>query len=251
MIAADQPTIFPGNVHVVVSSKSDGNVKYGSIDGDQQVASNLSRLADQLQLTVQQVVGIKINYGQDHTYDVIAETSGEGDVDIADKSTWVDCDALVTNASNVGMLLPIADCNAVVLYDQANKVLALAHIGWHAAEANLAEKLLVYLQKNHGTQAKGVLAYISPSIRQDSYYHADAIQRDNPRWKDYIAKSDKGYHMDVFGFTRDQLLAGGILPDNLEVSNVDVAVSDDYYSHFAAKQTGQQTGRYAVLCSLS
>ena len=247
MIQADQPTILPSNVRAIVSSIADGSVKYGVDEPDEVVASNLERLARRLDLGKNQVAGILITYAPDRTYNVIAETNA-ANIDITDKSTWITCDALVTTQKNVGLLIPIADCNGVVVFDPEHDVLALAHIGWQAAAANLAEELIAYLVKNHGSDPAKLIAYISPSIRKESYYNDSPAQLSNPRWAGYIEKSDKGYHMDVFGFTRDQLISSGLKIDNVEFSDVDVAASDDYYSHFQAKQNDQQAGRYAVLC---
>ncbi len=250
MIANDQPTIFPGNVQVVVSSRADGSVKYGVDESDEKVASNLKALASKLGLSKEQIAGIQIVYDDGQTYDVIVEAPA-GSYDVTNKATWVHCDALVTTQKGLGMLIPIADCNGVVVYDPEHEVLALAHVGWHAAVANLPEKLINYLATKHQSKPADLLVYISPSIRQDSYYHPKLHQLDDPAWKDFIAESSKGYHLDVFGFVHKQLVDAGVLEDRIEASSVDVAQSNDYFSHFAAKQKDQQAGRYAVLCVLN
>lgn len=250
MIPGDQPTIFPASLKVLVSSKADGTVKFGQDVPDEQVAENLTGLANRIGLGKTEVAGILITYDVGRTHDVIKEL-GNNVLDITNRSTWIACDALVTTQKRVGLLIPIADCNGVVVYDPDHEVLALAHIGWHAAAADLPRKLVDYMSWHHQSDPVKLQVYISPSIRKASYTQAEPAQLDLPAWQSYLSKSENGYQVDVFGFVKDQFIESGIKIANLEASPVDVAKSTDYPSHFRDKQANPKTARFAVICSMN
>ncbi len=251
MITADQPTLFPSSVRAVVSSAADGTVKYGVDETDEKVAENLSQLTAKVGLAENQVAGIYITYDSNRTYDVIREVRASDTLDIRDKSTWVLCDALVTTDKHVGLLIPIADCNGVIVYDSVHNVLALAHIGWHAAAADLPAKLVKYLVDKYDSKPGELLVYISPSIRKASYFNDNPVQLHESAWQGYIERSSQGYHMDVFGYVRDQFFASGVMHSNVQASTTDVAQSHHYFSHFREKQNDQIAGRFAVICTLT
>ncbi len=250
MILNDQPTIFGDRVSVVVSSRQDGTVKFGADTSDEAVAGNLERIVAAAHLDCSRVVGVAVTYKPNRTYDVIRHCNGTN-VDVRQRSTWVKCDALITSSPGVGLFLPVADCNAVVVYDPNNKVLALAHIGWHAAQAHLATKLIAHMVREFSSKPTALLCYISPSIRQESYYHSQLAQIGNPDWKAYIDKRGARYYLDILGFARDELLYAGILQSNLEISPIDVAKSKDYYSHFSEKHKSKHAGRFGVLAAMN
>ena len=113
MIAADQPTCFPSDLLVAVSSKDDGTM-LNRIRGRHvaEVLDNRWRFCDQIGINYDDVVYHVISYDQGQTFDTIADAT-EADT-TRHNSEGIFTDALYTEAVGVGLFLPVADCIATV-----------------------------------------------------------------------------------------------------------------------------------------
>lgn len=249
MISSDQPTIFDTQkVRVVVSSKSDGNTKpeWGSLEETQQVIGKLARSID---LDTAHVVVMDVGANQSVWDEIVDITSAEGR-GVSDPSSRVPADALVTNIPNVGLLLPVADCNAVAIHDPVRNVLAVVHLGWQSTVAELATKTVQYLQHKYQSSALDLRIYLSPAIKAESYVFEKVSQSDDSAWKGFLHKTDKGYSVDLPGYNRQRFIEAGVLPEHIEVSPVNTATSNNYYSHYRAVRSGEPEGRFALLARL-
>lgn len=255
MIAADQPKIFPDDVLAAVSSNSNGTIRHPTLDPF--ASGNIRKWCGELGVEIGQTVGVYITYGDDHTYRTIVDVeeplSREG---CATPDGWQKADALVTNVPGIGLLLPIADCNAVTIYDPTNHVIALAHLGWHATVNNLARELISHLVKTYGSRPADLLISFSPSIRRESYVFETLDMTDDTTWhiEPYATKRQDGkYEIDLVAYNVDQLVDRGVTRDHIEISPVNTATSEHYYSHFMRHQLGQTpktTNRFAVVAMM-
>lgn len=247
MITADQASIFPHQFFVATSSGVNGVIRHPSKDKD--ASQCITEWCRALQVPLESTVGLYITYGNQHSYtDIAAVDTVLDPLGASTERGWIAADALVTTAPGVAMILPVADCNAVVYADPVHNVLALAHLGRHATVRNLAAKLVAYLQHHYGTQPSDILVYNSPSIRPESY-HFDHLEQTEPtHWhhEPYATLQPDGtYAVDLVRYNYDQWLAAGITPDHIQIANVDTAKSPAYPSHFAG-----DTSRFAVLAMI-
>lgn len=247
MIQRDQPTIFPERFFGAVSCFNEGAIRHPS--KDQASPGNIRRWCAELKIPLAHTVGLFITYAEENTYTVIkqvtAPLSNEG---ASSEDGWIMADALVTTTPGLAMILPVADCNAVLYVDPVQGVMALAHLGWHATVRNLASKLVAYLHEHFDTNPKDILIYNSPSIRAESYRFDYLSQTDSTRWyaEPYATKLPQGgYAIDLVAYNMDQWLAAGVLPGNIQVSPINTASSDDYPSHRM-----EQNSRFAALAMI-
>lgn len=250
MILADQPTIFDrSKIQVFVSSRDDGNMKYEKGDD---AAKNMAIFAELNQLDPNKYVVMRVDDAEQ--WDVIREvTADDAGAGAAKPETRISADALVTAQPNLALLLPIADCCPVVLYDSAHNVAALVHLGWKSSEANLVTKVVNHLQRTHATNPSQLVAYLGPCIKPESYVFEDRPrQADKPEWQAFVQQQANGWSIDIVGYNRQQLVAAGVLTQNIQISAIDTAVSNDYFSNYrAAKQdVAQAEGRFAVVACL-
>ena len=73
-------------------------------------------------------------------------------------------DALISNIKDIVLLIQVADCQAVMLYDRQAKVIANIHSGWRGSILNIIGKAMDMMTKEFGCQAENILAGISPSL---------------------------------------------------------------------------------------
>lgn len=248
MIDAHQASIFPPQFLVATSSAADGAIRHPSLDP--LAAGNIRRWCAQLAVPLEQTVGLRITYGDARTYTDIVELEAplvaEG---AAANEGWIAADAFVTRTPGVAMIVPVADCNAVVYVDPVKNVMALAHIGWHSTVRNLASGVVRYMVQHYGCDPRDILVYNSPSIRAGSYRFTFLEPTDITQWhaEPYATRQPDGtYAIDLVAYNHDQWVSAGVLPEHIEVVDVDTATSDTYPSHFAG-----QKSRFAVLAMIA
>jgi len=249
MIHKDQPTIFDSSkIGVIVSSAADGNTKpeWGSLEETQKVIGNL---AHQIGLSIDDVVVMNVGAHQGAWDEIIDVTSAEGR-GVVDPDQRIPADALVTNVPGLALVLPVADCNAMAIYDAKQHVLAVVHLGWQSTVADLATKIVQHLQQKYQSSATDLRVYFSPAIKAESYIFESVKQANDPAWKAFLHKTDKGVGIDLPGYNRQRFIDAGVLPENIEVSSVNTATSDDYYSHYRSVRSDEPEGRFALLAAL-
>lgn len=243
MIQKDQPICFPPDVLVSVSSKADGTMldrAMGVHDGT--IVSNRTKLCDQIGVDYGDVVYQRIIYGEDRTYDLIAEV----DAGSTTKNTSeVVADALFTRSKGVAMMLPVADCIATVIYDPQQQALAILHLGRHSTVSPLLSRMIDKFTQE-GSEVKNLVVWMSPNAHAADYTMEYFDKENDPSWQDFYYKSDKGYHIDMQGYNRQVCLKKSIAEGNIHVSPISTFTSQDYFSHFR----GDQTGRFAVVAMM-
>lgn len=243
MIARDQPACFPDDVLVAISSRHDGTVLDRSIGThDESIVSNRTKLCDALGMDYGSVVFQRIIYSPQATYRLIA------DVDERTTSRHTsECvaDALFTASSGVGLLLPVADCVATVVYDPKRRYLALLHLGRHSTFTSLIADVTKHFQAR-GSNPAELLVWMSPSAQKTSYRLEYFEAENDPAWQGYFEKRDGGYFVDMQGYNRQRFVDVGVDPAHITVSEVDTVTDENYFSHSA----GDTHGRFAVIAAL-
>ena len=107
MIATDQPTCFPSDVRVTVSSKDDGTQldRTGEIHAPKSVEDR-RRFCELNGVDYAHAVYQLIVYGDNQTYDRIVEVGKSSTTRFV---PGVAADGLVTREPGVGLFLPVAD----------------------------------------------------------------------------------------------------------------------------------------------
>lgn len=244
MIAADQPTCFPSDLLVVVSSKNDGTM-LDRIRGRHiaEVLENRRQFCDQIGVTYDDVVYHVISYDQAQTFNAIAEVT-EFDT-TQHNNEGIFADALYTEAAGVGLFLPVADCIATVIYDPKRRALILAHLGRHSTVAQLMTRAIQYFARR-GSQAKDLQIWMSPSITQKNYRMDYFDHTSDTNWHDFYRQTADGIYLDMQGFNRSLAIQAGVPDDNIFISPIDTADNPNYFSH----SSGDVGGRFAVVACM-
>ncbi len=243
MIQKDQPTCFPSELLVRVSSKADGTMldrAMGVHDGT--IVSNRTRFCDTIDIDYGDVVFQRIVYSDKRTYGLICEVD---DGSTAKNTSEVVADALITRVEGVALMLPVADCVATVVYDPKTKTLALLHLGRHSTFTSLLGRVLAKMA-NEGAKLEDVIVWMSPSAHASHYIMEYFDYEDEPEWRDFYTKEPDGYRLDLQGYNRQICLDSGLKPGNIYISPVNTVASPNYFSH----STGDTTGRFAVMAML-
>ncbi|KKR18303.1 MAG: hypothetical protein UU65_C0002G0262 [candidate division CPR2 bacterium GW2011_GWC1_41_48] len=73
-------------------------------------------------------------------------------------------DSLITNLPNIPLVVLVADCAAVSLYDPIKKVAAIAHAGWRGASQRIVSKTTLKMVEDFGSKPSDIIVGVSPAI---------------------------------------------------------------------------------------
>ena len=156
-------------------------------------------------------------------------------------------DALITNVSGIAIAVMSADCVPILLYDTRNKAVAAVHAGWRGTVSKIVEKVLQEMNHTFGTRGDHIMAAIGPSVSLESYeVGGEVIQAVNASFGEennlLIPQPNGKARLDLWAANQLQLLAFGIPPDQIEVSNL-CTIKNNH--HFFSARKGD-SGRFSA-----
>ena len=126
------------------------------------------------------------------------------------------CDGLVTQTRGLPLIVTVADCLPVVLYDSAKSVLGLVHAGWRGTAQGIVAETVDIMVKQCGSSTSGMVAYFGPSAGVCCYEVgwdvAEAFSLDQ------VEQREDRLYLDLKKANRDQLLSTGLSEENIEIS---------------------------------
>ncbi|MDO4712399.1 MAG: polyphenol oxidase family protein [Candidatus Saccharibacteria bacterium] len=243
MIASNQPTCFPPDVLVAVSSRSDGTMldRPRGVHHPEVVASRRS-FCQKNGIVYDDVVYQRIVYGEKRRYDCMAE------VDCGMTTAYTSelmADGLFTKERGVALFLPVSDCIAAVLYDPVAKHLAMLHLGRHSTIAGLMRRgIAAFLQAD--SRPEDIVVWMSPSAQAETYVMQYFDQANKSDWRDFYRQSPEGIHLDMQGYNAAVCRRAGIPAANIHCSPINTMTNPDYFSHAC----GERSGRIAVVAMM-
>ena len=197
-------------------------------DGQEQVAENLGRMRQALGLA--RLAGAAQVHGGRAAVITSPEQAREEDIPAVD--------ILVTTVPGLGLLIKQADCQAVMLYDPVNRVVANVHCGWRGQVLNLLSDTVRLLQSRFGTRPADLYAAVGPSLGPCCAEFTN-FRREFP--PDLWTYQVQPAYFDLWRLSRDQLMAAGLLPSRLDLAGLCTRCgADEFYSYRRDQITGRQ-----------
>ncbi len=153
------------------------------------------------------------------------------------------CDALVTNKKCVPLMVMVADCSPVLLYDAKQKAVAAVHAGRAGAFQNILKNTLEAMRHEFGSKAKDVYASIGASIGVCCYEVGAEIDKEaKALGLEYaMQKREERLYLDVNAILKNQLLACGVA--NIEMLELCTCCNKgELFSYRAQSKTGRFAG---------
>lgn len=217
------------------TSKSDNNLAFHVGDNQNDVINNHKNLA------------IKQNYILDNL--VYMKQIHSNIVKIIDKNdnfyNPLECDAIVTNNLHTPLMVMVADCTPILLYDENKSVIAAVHAGREGAFKNIVKNTLDAMTNQFDSQTKNIKVEIGVGICKDCYEVSDTIYNKALELNLEYAISKKGekYFLDISKIILNQLLENGILKTNINIhKDCSCCDNEKYFSYRKEKQCGRFAG---------
>lgn len=197
------------------------NLAFGRGDEEEVVKENLSRFGEAVGFCAEDVVSMPQIHSNKVIY-VSADMRGEGYF----LPPSVLCDGYVTCERGVAVGVKTADCTPILLADEKAGVIAALHAGWRGTFSDICGEG-VRKMIDHGADASRIVAAIGPSICQKCYevgrdVFDAALECMGKDTSLFFEKTDVDgkYLADVKCANKYLLVRAGVLPDNIEVSDL-------------------------------
>lgn len=158
-------------------------------------------------------------------------------------------DALITNIPNIPLVIKVADCIPILLYDKENKVLSLVHSGWKGTLNNITNNVINIMINKYNCKKESISVYIYPSIRQ---CHFEVEEDVYSLFKDKIKNIDKytnkldiKYYIDLQSIIKDNLKELGIT--NIIDTNICTYCNSNKYHSYRYNHTDKRNILLAMI----
>lgn len=159
-------------------------------------------------------------------------------------------DAVLTDRSEITLLMLFADCVPIFLYDPVRKAIGIVHAGWQGTVKKIGREAVEAMRCQYGSDPADIHAGIGPSIGPDHYEIGEDVEKrvHTSFGEDtnlLLRRSDGKVYFDLW--TANSLILQQAGLKHIQISNVCTACNlQDWYSH---RGEGGKTGRFgAVLC---
>jgi hypothetical protein len=153
-------------------------------------------------------------------------------------------DAVITRIPGKILVIQVADCQPIFLYDPVRRVVGNIHAGWRGSINNIVGKTVDIMHLRFKSEPKDLIACIGPSLGPccAEFIH---YRREIPSifWK-YMEGSNR---FNFWEISRNQLQDSGILKDNIHVSGLCTRCRTDLFFSYRGEKT---TGRFAAAIGL-
>jgi hypothetical protein len=164
-------------------------------------------------------------------------------------------DALVTSDPEPVLVVMVADCVPIVLYDPVAHVLSCVHAGWRGTVARVAEAALEAMAKL-GSRPEDVLAGLGPAIAPDRYQVGDDVRDAASRSfggdaGDIVRPDGSGrWLFDLWAANRRILVESGVADSRIQVAALPTGPANNGGGAFFSDRAVRPCGRFAAVARL-
>ena len=220
------------------------NISFKNLEDKENSEKNLDIACSKLGFTRENTVCIF----EDHTDKVVVITEENKDEFLFSSHHDKVYDGMITNVKNIPLVITIADCNAIVMYDTKNNVIANIHSGWKGTVQKIYLNALNRMIKEFNTNPKDVICVYSPTIQECCWKTKDTeLAYGFQKYWEYIPIEEFVYtdsegwnHVDFpYAITKD-LIKAGIKEENIVNENICTCCNvDTFFSYRKKTELGE------------
>jgi len=153
-------------------------------------------------------------------------------------------DAMVTGFSGKFLIIQVADCQSILLYDPIRRVVANVHCGWRGSIKNILGRTVHVMNKRFQCNSTDIVAAIGPSLGPCCAEFVNYRNEIPEKFWRYKSADD---HFDFWALSRDQLAGAGVLRENIETGSLCTKCNTEVF--FSYRGQGH-TGRFASVIGI-
>ena len=211
------------------------NLAFHVQDNEEDVLKNHHLLACKMSYSQEKLIHMK----QIHSNDVHLITEQDC------FETPPTCDALITNIKQKMLMVMVADCTPVLLYDPSSNSIGVAHVGRAGAFNNILKNVIKRMQEEFGANTQEMRIVLGPSIKSCCYKVGAEIfeQASELGYAFALSKRGEKYVLDVNSIIFHQLHELCIDIQHIEDLNICTSChTEQFFSYRAEGKTGRFAG---------
>jgi YfiH family protein len=161
-------------------------------------------------------------------------------------------DALVTDRPGIFLMIRVADCVPLILFDPGKNIVAIVHAGWKGTLAKIAAKTVIEMAGRYGVSPRDIKAGIGPAIGPCCFAVGEDVAglfyNKFSEAGAFITQKDNAFFISLREANRLQLLRAGCRAHNIEVSGMCTSCNSDLF--FSHRREKGKTGRFGLLAGL-
>jgi hypothetical protein len=231
-----------GSVRFGMSTRTGGaspeplgmNLSYRVTDAEEHVRENRSRFFG--------------HFGFDPTAAAVPHQCHSSRVLVVSRAgEYESCDGLITTVIDLPLVVTVADCLPVVLVDPVKRVLGVVHAGWRGTAEGIVASAIDVMIHQCGAAADRMIAYLGPSAGVCCYEVGREVAEAFA--SDKVELREGRLYLDLRNANLDQMLAEGIVKQNVEVSaHCTICRPDLFHSY---RRDKHRSGRMMALAVLT
>ena len=153
-------------------------------------------------------------------------------------------DAMITNSVDTGLMIKQADCQAVVLFDPRENVVANVHCGWRGNVGNILGRVVRTMADHFHSRPGDLVAAIAPSLGPccaEFVTHKEIFPPDFDEFK--VSEN----HFDLWRLSLHQLVMEGVDPKNITVSEICTRCHTDRFFSYRGEGVTGRFGTFVML----
>jgi len=224
---------FPELIHGM-SLRSYGDMKFGNRK-DQEVISNRRAFFRDLGVEESHVVIPRQVHGSNI---VIIGKNEQGRGVLEESTAIVETDALISREKRIFLMVEVADCLPVFVYDPVLKIVGLIHAGWRGIISGIVSKV-VFEFKKMGSDPENLVCGIGPGICQKHFIvKSGVLEKFRDLYPKEILFINKDGYVDLKKIIVRELENQGVPDSNIEVSKYCTACDNGIYSSYRKEGSG-------------
>lgn len=157
------------------------------------------------------------------------------------QKTYVQADGIISNQAAFALLIRIADCLPVFIYDPVQQCLGLIHAGWRGTRDAIVGKAVERMQTSWGCRPRDLIVAFGPSIQSCCYAVSSSFEQD---FLNAISRRGNQCYLDLPQVNQQQLIAAGVLAEHIHGSDYCTCCQPQFSSY---RREGSKARRMIAL----
>ncbi len=223
------------------------NVRFGIGDDYESVKKNRRIICNSLDIDSKKL----ISANQIHSKNVKIIDRDFADNHEPDMETD-NVDGLITNEKDVALMVQVADCQAILMFDPIKRVVAAVHVGWKGLKQDISGMTINVMKNKFGVDPMNLMVGIAPSLGPCCAFFSEPEKELPDSFQKLV---DKEKRVDLWSYSMEQLQKHGVPKNNIELARVCTQCGngpsiEGPHGFFSFRGDKGITGRFGVLIAL-
>ncbi|WP_321471278.1 peptidoglycan editing factor PgeF [Halarcobacter sp.] len=221
------------DIFYTFTNKDEGNLAYHVPDKKENVDKNRLALSKKFNFDIKNLISMNQVHG------ACVTVVGKDSPRVIDE-----CDAIITKDKDLTLMVMVADCIPILMFDKFKGVVGAVHAGRNSTFQNISRKTALKMNEEFGCKFEDIEVIMGPSIQKCCYEVDEKLS--NIVKINFGIEFEKNRYLDLQGINKKQLEELGVR--NITINDRCTMCSGaDYFSYRVDKTCGRFAGIISIL----